>query len=58
MRQITKLAAVPIAVIQNYYDRLQEINNAKAKLSTEVANAYVEYSNVDAGTGGSFEHTS
>jgi hypothetical protein len=28
------------------------------KLSTEVANAYFEYSNVGAGIGGGFEHTS
>jgi hypothetical protein len=28
------------------------------KLSTEVANVYVEYSNVGAGTGGTLEHTS
>ena len=28
------------------------------KLSTGVANAYIEYSSVGTGTGGSFEHTS
>ena len=47
-----------MTAIQNYWDRLQEIDNAEVKLSNEVVNAHVEYSNVGMGTGGSFEHTS
>ena len=50
--------AVAMTVIQNYYDQLQDIDNNEVKLSTEVANAYFEYSNVGAGIGGGFEHTS
>jgi hypothetical protein len=41
-----------------YHDRLQEIDNTEIKLSTEVANIYVEYANVGAGTGGGCKHTS
>ena len=52
-----RLASTPIVVamseIQHYYDWLQEIKNTKVNLSTEVTNAYVEYSKVDTGTGGS-----
>ena len=44
--------------MQNYYDKLQEIDYEEMKLSTEVSNVYVEYLNVGAGTGGIFEHTS
>ena len=47
-----------MAEIQHYSDRLQEIDNGEEKLSTEVVNAYIEYPNVGAGTGGGFEHTS
>ena len=36
---------------------MQEIDNDEVKLSTEVLNAYVEYSIVGAGTSGRFRHT-
>ena len=52
-----QLTEVAMAMIQTYYDHLQEIINDEVKLSTEVANAYVRHSNVGAGTGDSFEHT-
>ena len=58
MRPTAKPTLVAIAAVQNYYDRLQEIDNDKVKLSTEVLNAYVEYSNVGAETSDGFEHNS
>ena len=58
MQPTAEPTLVAIAAVQNYYDRLQEIDNDKVKLSTEVLNAYVEYSNVGAGIGCGFEHTS
>ena len=58
MQPTAKPTLVAIAAVQNYYNRLQEIDNDKVKLSTEVSNVYVKYSNAEAGTGGVFEHTS
>ena len=58
MQPTAKPTLVAIAVVQNYYDRLQEIDNDKVTLSTEVSNTYIEYSNVGAGTNGGFKHTS
>ena len=37
---------------------MQEVDNDEVKLSTEVSNVYVKYSNVGAGAGSRFEHTS
>ena len=51
-------ATVSCAAVQNYYDRLQEIEDQEMKLSAEVANGYVEYANVGAGVGCGFGHTS
>ena len=44
--------------MQIYYDKLQEIDNEEMNRSTEVLNVYVKYLNVEAGTGGGFEHIS
>ena len=58
MQPTAKPTLAAIAAVHNYYNRLQENDNHEVKLLTEVLNAYVEYSNVGAGTGGRFEHTS
>ena len=47
-----------MAVIQNYHEQLQEIENDEVKLSTEVANVYVVCAKAGAGTGDGFGHTS
>ncbi len=43
--------------ILNYYACLQEIKEDEVKYNTEVAGAYVKFSNVSAGLGGGFENT-
>ena len=58
MQPTAKPTLLAIAAVQNYYNQLQEIDNDKVKLSTEVSNVYFKYSNVGAGTGGVFGHTS
>ena len=58
MQPTAKPTLVAIAAVQNYYKKLQAIDNDEIKLSTEVSNVYVEYSNVGAETGGGFKHTS
>ena len=58
MQPTTKPILVAIAAVQKYYDKLQEIDNDEMKLSIEVSNVYVKYSNVGAGTSGGFEHIS
>ena len=40
-----------VVAIQNYLYQLEKDDNFEVKLSTEVANTYIEYSNVGAGTG-------
>ena len=55
---IIQPTTVAMALIQNCHHQLQEIDNDEVKPSTEVANAFIEYSNVGTGTAGSLEHTS
>ena len=50
MQPTAEPAAVVMSVIQTDYDQLQELDNTELKLSTEVTNVYVEYSNVGAGS--------
>ena len=52
------LAIVSCTVVQNCYDRLQEIEGQEMKLNAAVANWYVEYANVGTRVGGGFERTS
>ena len=58
MQPTAKPTLVAIAAVQNYYNRLQEINNDEVKLLTEASNVYVEYSTVGAETDGGFKHIS
>ena len=49
--------AVQFAAVQNYYSLLAELDNEEVELNGELANLYVEYSNVGAGIGGGFKNT-
>ena len=43
--------------VQNYFGSLAELDNKEVDLNSELANLYVEYSNVGADVGRGFENT-